>query len=53
MINDAPRSPGWLLQVGEGARKTNKDYTDGKLPELIDIVIKSGARLFVRCVFLH
>jgi NAD(P)H-dependent flavin oxidoreductase YrpB (nitropropane dioxygenase family) len=39
-----------LPQVGGGARKTNKDYTDGKLPELIDIVIESGARLFVSAV---
>ena len=39
-----------LPQVGGGARKTNYDYTDGKLPELIDIVINSGARLFVSAV---
>lgn len=39
-----------LPKVGGGARKTNKDYTEGKLPELIDIVIESGARLFVCAV---
>ena len=30
----------------EGARKTNCDYTKGKLDKLIDI-IESGAKLFV------
>jgi len=39
-----------LPQVGAGARKTNYDYTKGKLPELIDIIIDSGARLFVCAV---
>lgn len=39
-----------LPQVGGNARKTNKDYTGGKLPELIDIVIESGAALFVSAV---
>jgi NAD(P)H-dependent flavin oxidoreductase YrpB (nitropropane dioxygenase family) len=39
-----------LPKVGEGARKTNKDYTEGKLPELIDIIIESGATLFVSAV---
>eukprot|EP01060_Flectonema_neradi_P019954 TRINITY_DN27465_c0_g1_i1.p1 TRINITY_DN27465_c0_g1~~TRINITY_DN27465_c0_g1_i1.p1 ORF type:complete len:351 (+),score=78.54 TRINITY_DN27465_c0_g1_i1:59-1111(+) len=34
-------------QVGGNARKTNYDYTKGKFPELIDIIIESGARLFV------
>lgn len=36
-----------LPQVGGNARKTNKDYTGGKLDELIEIVIESGAALFV------
>ncbi|EEH19789.1 hypothetical protein PABG_02048 [Paracoccidioides brasiliensis Pb03] len=36
-----------LPQVGGSARKTNYDYTKGKLDELIDIIIESGARLFV------
>lgn len=39
-----------LPQVGGNARKTNKDYTEGKLPELIDIVIASKANLFVSAV---
>lgn len=39
-----------LPKVGEGARKTNYDYTGGSLPELIDIIIKSGAKLFVSAV---
>jgi len=39
-----------LPQVGGNARKTNVDYTQGKLPELIDIVIESGATLFVSAV---
>ncbi|KAJ3096816.1 hypothetical protein HDU97_005560 [Phlyctochytrium planicorne] len=39
-----------LPQVGEGARKTNYDYTGGKLPELIDIIIAEKAKLFVSAV---
>jgi NAD(P)H-dependent flavin oxidoreductase YrpB (nitropropane dioxygenase family) len=39
-----------LPQVGGNARKTNYDYTKGKLPELIDITIQSGAKLFVSAV---
>ncbi|PVH98086.1 oxidoreductase-like protein [Periconia macrospinosa] len=39
-----------LPQVGGSARKTNYDYTKGKLGELTDIVIESGARLFVSAV---
>ncbi|KAK5993853.1 putative nitronate monooxygenase [Cladobotryum mycophilum] len=39
-----------LPQVGGNARKTNHDYTGGKLDELIDITIESGARLFVCAV---
>lgn len=39
-----------LPQVGGNARKTNYDYTKGKLPELIDIIIESGAKLFVSAV---
>lgn len=31
-----------LPQVGGTARKTNHDYTNGKLEELIDITIESG-----------
>ena len=39
-----------MRQVGGGARKTNHDYTHGQLPELIDIIIDSGASLFVSAV---
>jgi len=39
-----------LPQVGGSARKTNHDYTGGKLDELIDITIQSGAVLFVCAV---
>ena len=39
-----------LPQVGGNARKTNYDYTDGALPELIDIIIESKASLFVSAV---
>jgi len=39
-----------LPKVGGGARKTNYDYTKGQLPELIDIIIESGAKLFVSAV---
>ncbi|KAK0735586.1 2-nitropropane dioxygenase [Apiosordaria backusii] len=39
-----------LPQVGGSARKTNHDYTAGKLDELIDITISSGAKLFVCAV---
>lgn len=39
-----------LPQVGSGARKTNYDYTEGTLPELIDIIIEAKAKLFVSAV---
>ena len=39
-----------LPKVGDGARATNKDYTEGKLDELIDIICESGAKLFVCAV---
>ncbi|KAF2152042.1 2-nitropropane dioxygenase [Myriangium duriaei CBS 260.36] len=39
-----------LPQVGGSARKTNYDYTKGKLDELVQIIIDSGARLFVSAV---
>merc|ERR1711971_141489 len=48
---DAPFGVDLLLpQVGGSARKTNKDYTHGDLPELIDITIEMGAKLFVSAV---
>lgn len=36
-----------LPKVGGGATKTNQDCTGGKLDELIDITISSGAKVFV------
>ena len=39
-----------LPQVGGGARKTNHDYTHGQLDELIEVIIRSGARLFISAV---
>jgi len=39
-----------LPQVGGNARKTNTDYTGGKLPELIDIIIAAKPALFVSAV---
>jgi len=39
-----------LPQVGGSARRTNHDYTGGKLDELVDITIEQGARLFVSAV---
>jgi len=39
-----------IPQVGGNARKTNKDYTSGQLPELIDVIIRNGAALFVCAV---
>ncbi|KAI4209368.1 MAG: hypothetical protein LQ351_007700 [Letrouitia transgressa] len=39
-----------LPQIGGNARKTNHDYTKGRLDELIDIIIESGAKLFVSAV---
>ncbi|KAJ9660211.1 hypothetical protein H2198_002717 [Neophaeococcomyces mojaviensis] len=39
-----------IPQVGGSARKTNYDYTKGSLDKLIDVVIESGAKLFVSAV---
>lgn len=39
-----------LPQVGGTARKTNYDYTQGQLPELVDVIIRGGAKLFVCAV---
>uniref|UniRef100_A0A7S2WAI9 Nitronate monooxygenase domain-containing protein n=1 Tax=Mucochytrium quahogii TaxID=96639 RepID=A0A7S2WAI9_9STRA len=39
-----------IPQIGGSARKTNHDYTHGKLPELIDIIIAEKASLFVCAV---
>jgi len=37
-------------QVGGNARKTNYDYTKGQTSQLIDVIIKGGAKLFVCAV---
>ncbi|KLO14224.1 2-nitropropane dioxygenase [Schizopora paradoxa] len=39
-----------IPQVGGNARKTNYDYTKGQLPELIDVIIRNKASLFVCAV---
>ncbi|KAK2813961.1 hypothetical protein FQN50_000362 [Emmonsiellopsis sp. PD_5] len=39
-----------IPQLGNNARKTNYDYTSGKLDTLIDLIIKNGAKLFVSAV---
>ncbi|ETO26983.1 2-nitropropane dioxygenase [Reticulomyxa filosa] len=39
-----------IPQVGGSARKTNKDYTEGQLEELVDVIIESKAKLFVCAV---
>ncbi|KAJ7771754.1 2-nitropropane dioxygenase [Mycena metata] len=39
-----------LPQIGGSARKTNKDYTDGQLPALIDVIIEGKPALFVCAV---
>ncbi len=39
-----------LPQVGGSARKTNHDYTHGQLDELVDVIIKEKAALFVSAV---
>lgn len=51
MDKSAPFGVDLLLpKVGEGARKTNYDYTGGELPQLIDVIIHGGAKLFVCAV---
>jgi NAD(P)H-dependent flavin oxidoreductase YrpB (nitropropane dioxygenase family) len=39
-----------LPKIGDGARKTNHDYTHGKLDTLITITIEEGARLFISAI---
>ncbi|KAF8305655.1 2-nitropropane dioxygenase [Clavulina sp. PMI_390] len=36
-----------IPQIGGNARKTNSDYTNGQLSELIDVIIEEKASLFV------
>jgi NAD(P)H-dependent flavin oxidoreductase YrpB (nitropropane dioxygenase family) len=39
-----------IPQMGGNARKTNHDYTSGKLPELIDIIVAEKAKIFICAV---
>eukprot|EP00658_Telonema_sp_P-2_P040584 TRINITY_DN29015_c0_g1_i1.p1 TRINITY_DN29015_c0_g1~~TRINITY_DN29015_c0_g1_i1.p1 ORF type:complete len:347 (+),score=93.75 TRINITY_DN29015_c0_g1_i1:222-1262(+) len=39
-----------LPKVGGGARKTNKDYTDGTLGEMVDIMCEEKVPLFISAV---
>ena len=39
-----------LPKVGDGARATNKDYTDGNLDQIIDILIEEKVPLFISAV---
>ncbi|KAK0109602.1 hypothetical protein ONS95_002286 [Cadophora gregata] len=39
-----------LPKIGEGARKTNHDYTHGQLDDLINVTIEEGAKLFISAV---
>merc|ERR1719163_1059510 len=39
-----------LPKVGDGARATNYDYTHGTLPQIIDLIIAEGCKLFVSAV---
>jgi len=39
-----------IPKVGDGARKTNHDYTHGALPQMADLMIEEGVKLFVCAV---
>jgi hypothetical protein len=39
-----------IPQVGGAARKTNVDYTKGKLDQLVETIIEGGAKVFVSAV---
>lgn len=39
-----------LPAVGGGARKTNHDYTHGRLDELVQVIVDEGAKLFVAAI---
>lgn len=39
-----------LPLVGQGARKTNHDYTKGRLDELIEVIVEEKTKLFVCAV---
>lgn len=48
---DAPFGVDLLLpKVGDGARKTNYDYTHGSLGDLVEVTIEEGAKVFVCAV---
>ncbi|KAF8557725.1 inosine monophosphate dehydrogenase [Imleria badia] len=50
-LHNAPFGVDLLLpQVGGNARKTNYDYTDGQLDELLDVIINGKAALSVSAV---
>ena len=50
MDPNAPYGVDLLLpKVGDGARKTNRDYTKGKLNELIDVIIAAGGKSSNSC----
>lgn len=42
-----------LPQVGGNARKTNKDYTQGKLDDLISVVVEAKCTVFVWVSFTN
>jgi len=39
-----------IVKVGEGSRKTNYDYSKGKLGELVEVMIEEKVKLFVSAV---
>jgi NAD(P)H-dependent flavin oxidoreductase YrpB (nitropropane dioxygenase family) len=39
-----------VVKTGEGAKKSNIDYTFGRLDEMIDVIIEEKASLFVSAV---
>lgn len=39
-----------LPSLAAGARKTNHDYTGGRLDELVEVIVEEGTRLFVCAV---
>jgi NAD(P)H-dependent flavin oxidoreductase YrpB (nitropropane dioxygenase family) len=38
------------VKTGDGAKKSNIDYTFGRLDEMVDVVIEEKASLFVSAV---
>lgn len=39
-----------IPKLGDGARKTNHDYTQGTLPQIIDVLLEEEVKLFVCAV---